>query len=130
MAILMSDRPGARIDLVESNRKKVAFLQTSLAALGAPARVHALRIEQLNQSLDAPEIVTARALAPLKTLFRMCEPFLAGNARGLFHKGRDYRLEVEESVHEWSFDLVEHQSLTDGEGVVLEVRNLRRRPAG
>ncbi|TIT50702.1 MAG: 16S rRNA (guanine(527)-N(7))-methyltransferase RsmG, partial [Mesorhizobium sp.] len=46
-------------------------------------------------------------------------------ARGLFHKGRDYRAEVQESVNRWTFDLVEHPSVTDASGVILELSNVR-----
>ena len=38
IALILKERPGASIDLVESNRKKAAFLQTSLAQFDAPAQ--------------------------------------------------------------------------------------------
>ncbi|TIU17161.1 MAG: 16S rRNA (guanine(527)-N(7))-methyltransferase RsmG, partial [Mesorhizobium sp.] len=52
-------------------------------------------------------------------------PWLTSGARGLFHKGRDYRAEVQESVNRWTFDLVEHPSVTDASGVILELSNVR-----
>lgn len=125
IAILLMDRPGARIDLVESNRKKAAFLQSALGALKAPARVLSRRIGDVHGQVDAPEIVTARALAPLPDLLRLASPWLSEGSRGLFHKGRDYRSEVKESVQHWSFDLLEHRSIVDPESVVLEIRNLQ-----
>src|SRR5690606_24226383 len=42
IAILLCDRPGFHIDLVESNRKKAAFLKTSLAPYRCAA-VHPVR---------------------------------------------------------------------------------------
>lgn len=127
MALLLKERPGASIDLVESNRKKAAFLQTSLAQFDAPARVHAKRIEDAYEIVRKPEIVTARALAPLGTLLALAEPWLTDGATGLFHKGREYPTEIRESADAWKYDLVEHKSLIDPDSVILEVSNLARR---
>jgi 16S rRNA (guanine527-N7)-methyltransferase len=127
MALLLKDRPGASIDLVESNGRKAAFLRSALGEFGAPARVHARRIEEVYGTVRDPEIVTARALAPLAKLIALAEPWLAAGARGLFHKGREYRGEIQESAAAWTFDLVEHRSLVDADSVILEVSNPRRR---
>ena len=43
LAILLKQRPGGRIDLVESNGKKAAFLRTALGQFSAPGTVHAAR---------------------------------------------------------------------------------------
>lgn len=125
LAVLLADRAGAHIDLVESNRKKAAFLQASLA--NTPAKVHARRIEDAPGLVGNPEIVTARALAPLPLLLTLAAPWLTAGARGLFHKGRDYRLEVAESVQQWGFHLVKHRSIVDPDSVVLEISGLRRK---
>lgn len=125
MAFLLAERGGS-IDLVESNRKKAGFLQTIVGRFNLPARVVARRIEEAHSLVSQPDIVTARALAPLGLLLDLSAPWLTGGARALFHKGRDYAREVEESALRWRFDLVEHRSLVDPEGVVLELRNLRR----
>ncbi|UVK42656.1 16S rRNA (guanine(527)-N(7))-methyltransferase RsmG [Mesorhizobium sp. AR07] len=124
MAFLLAERDGASIDLVESNRKKASFLQAVVGQFSLPARVVARRIDS-HALVSAPQIVTARALASLSTLLDLSAPWLTSGARGLFHKGRDYRAEVQESVHRWAFDLVEHPSVTDPHGVILELSNLR-----
>jgi 16S rRNA (guanine527-N7)-methyltransferase len=126
VAILLRDRPGASIDLVESNAKKAAFLKTALGELQASARVHVARIEAFSRPEEGIEVVTARALAALPALLGLASPWLAAGARGLFHKGRDYRREVEESRDAWRFDLVEHTSAVDRDGVILEISDLRR----
>ena len=126
LAILLSDRPSFHIDLVESNRKKAAFLKTALADNDC-ATVHPVRIEQAYALVEAPEIVTARALAPLPDLLGLAAPWLVTGARGLFHKGRDYASEIEEARDAWRFDLIEHRSMVDREGRILEIRNLRAR---
>lgn len=124
IAIMMRERDRAHVDLVESNGKKVSFLRTILAKLGAPARVHLTRIEQFRADTP-PQIVTARALAPLDRLLTLSAPFLSRGATGLFHKGRDYLREVQESRDEWDFDLVEHVSRIDSNSRILEISSLR-----
>jgi 16S rRNA (guanine527-N7)-methyltransferase len=125
LGFLLVERPGASIDLVESNRKKASFLQSVIGQFNLPARVVAKRIDDSYAVVSAPEIVTARALAALPDLLDLSAPWLAKGARALFHKGRDYRAEVEESTHRWTFDLVEHPSMTDAHGVILEISDLR-----
>ena len=126
VALMLKDRPSASIDLVESNGKKAAFLRTALGELGAPARVHVRRIEETYGVIRDPEILTARALAPLGKLFGLTEPWLTAGTTALFHKGREYLSEIKESSAAWNFDLVKHPSLIDGDSVILEVRNLTR----
>lgn len=125
MAFLLAERAGASIDLVESNRKKASFLQAVVGQFNLPARIIARRIDDSYALVSEPQIVTARALAALPALLDLAAPWLTKGARGLFHKGRDYRTEVEESAHRWCFDLVEHSSVTDPHGVILELSALR-----
>jgi len=126
IAILMKERNGAHVDLVESSHKKAAFLKTTLASLQAPAAVYSRRIEDCYAEIRPPEVITARALASLSTLLRLIEPWMQSGARALLHKGRDYRREVEESGDVWRFDLLEHRDKVGGDGVILEISNLRR----
>lgn len=126
LAILLKDRPGAHIDLVESNNKKASFLRAVLGSCSAPAKVHVSRIEEAAGLFAQPQIVTARALAPLPKLLGLAEPWLADGATALFHKGRDYEAEVKESVNEWCFDLIEHQSRIDQTSRILEISGLTR----
>jgi len=115
------------VHLVESNQKKAAFLRTTLATLGiSTAFVHPQRIEQAAARIGDVDIVSARALTALPDLLALSAPFMMRGARGLFHKGRDYRREVEESRDAWKFDLVEHPSLVDPTSIILDVSGLRR----
>lgn len=125
IAILISRRSDSQVTLIESNRKKAAFLQTTLSALKAPTRILPRRIEDCYQDVPAPQIITARALAPLPRLFLLIEPWMRQGARALLHKGRDFQRELEESSDAWRFDLVEHRDKV-GDGVILEIRDLHR----
>ena len=86
--------------------------------------IHHVRIEDAVALVTQPEIVTARALAPLTQLIGLASPWLLRGAKGLFHKGRDYRTEIANSAADWRFDLVEHRSAVDAEGVILEISNV------
>ncbi|MEZ5812664.1 MAG: 16S rRNA (guanine(527)-N(7))-methyltransferase RsmG [Rhizobiaceae bacterium] len=130
LAIMLAETDGVTVHLVESNRKKAAFLSRIVAETGAPAQVHACRIEALHGRIDDVETITARAVADLKTLLFLARPWLEGPATALFQKGRDYRREIEDSRDAWRFDLIEHQSLTDPEAVILQIAALRAVPTG
>lgn len=126
LAILLKDSRDSKIDLVESNSKKAAFLRTAIGLASAPGSVHAERIDAVWKKITVPEIVTARALASLRDLFALAEPWLTNGAVALFQKGRDYRRELDETRDGWVFDLVEHKSAVDRDSVVLQISNLRR----
>lgn len=130
IAILLAERSDGRVELVESNNKKAAFLRAVLGMLGAPAVVHVCRIEEAFERTATPQIVTARALAPLPHLLDLAAPWLctksAQPASGLFHKGRDYMREVDASTDQWQFNLVEHTSRIDRESRILEISDLAR----
>ena len=68
-AILLADAPGATVHLVESDKRKAAFLRTVARETGAPATIHAERIETFVPAHAAPvDAISARALAPLPHL--------------------------------------------------------------
>ena len=128
LAILLRERPGASLAMVESSQKKVAFLRNAVAQAGAPSVVHAMRIEDFAARDAGPvDVVTARALAPLPVLLGLARPWLEAGATAIFHKGRDYRREIEESRDAWQFDLVEHPSVIDAASVILEINDLKKR---
>lgn len=136
VAILLSETPGAHVHLVESNGRKAAFLKAAIRETGAPASVSADRIEAVlaDPARVAPagpvEAVSARALAPLDKLLGLAEPLLAAGAVGVFHKGRDLDREVCEARALWSFDLVEHRSISGSDSRIALVRSLAPRRPG
>lgn len=126
LAILGRDTPGFQIDLIESNQKKVAFLRTMIGEFRLPAAAHARRIADVHHSMGKVDVVTSRALAPLTKLLQLSEPWLSAGAVALFHKGRGYRQEIQESSHAWRFDLLEHPSAVESQSVILEISDLTR----
>lgn len=125
VAAAIVGRDGASVHLVEANGRKAAFLRTAALELGLPVTVHAARIEDASQTLAEPfEVVTARALAPLPRLLPLIAPFVAGGAVALLHKGADFAGEVTEARTDFGVDLVEHPSVSDPAGRILEVRGI------
>jgi 16S rRNA (guanine527-N7)-methyltransferase len=72
--------------LVESDRRKAAFLRDTAARMELNVMVHDRRLEQV--ALDEVDLVTARALAPLDRLLTLARPFVAPTTRLLFLEGR------------------------------------------
>jgi len=96
----LAEEAETRVHLVESNGKKAAFLREAASVTGAPAVVHAMRAEKFGESCAEPvDAITARALAPLKTLCDQAFPFISRGAIGLFPKGQDVDTELTEPLN-------------------------------
>lgn len=129
IAILEAGRPDFRMHLVESNRKKCAFLAEVARETTAPVSIHAERIEDFAKSAERiiPEVVSARALAPLPRLFELATPFFGETTRGLFLKGREAEHEIEAASTAWDFTARLYPSLTASDSSIVEVTGLRLR---
>ncbi len=131
IACALADTPGARVHLVESIGKKATFLREAVEVTGAPAIVHAIRIEDfVDKAPESIDVVTARALAPLPKLLPLAYPLLKKGALGLFLKGQDVASELTEAAKYWKIqsDLV--GSRTDEQAQILVVRGLGHKAAG
>lgn len=94
-AILYADDPRAQVQLIESDRRKCAFLREVSRETAAPAIIHLGRIEDIVPEMtESIEAVSARALAPLETLLRYAEPLLDRGAIGVFPKGEHVEREL------------------------------------
>jgi 16S rRNA (guanine527-N7)-methyltransferase len=134
LACALAAAPGAHVHLVESNTKKAAFLRQAVRVTGAPASVHATRIEDfVENALESFDVVTARALAPLPELLTMAYPLLRKGALGLFPKGQDVGSELTAAAKCWKVQSSLSQSRTDPKGQIVIVRGLEpisHKPAG
>lgn len=127
IACALADTPGAAVHLVESIGKKAAFLNAVIAATGVPATVHHMRIEDfVKRGAVRPDIVTARALAPLDRLFELAAPLLKSGAQALFLKGQDVEAELTQAAKYWTIQASLVPSLTSPAGRVLVVRSIAR----
>jgi 16S rRNA (guanine527-N7)-methyltransferase len=131
LACALAQRPGAEVHLVESNGKKAAFLREAVRITGVPATVHAERIENFGDSFGgSADVVTARALAPLKSLCDQAFSLLAKGAIGLFLKGQDVEAELTEAAKYWTVEADLRPSLTSRDGVIVIVQSLKRANLG
>jgi len=127
VACALADRPSACVHLVESNEKKAAFLREAVRVTGAPALVHAKRLETILGGLvGSTDIVTARAVAPLPRLLDQCFDLLKGGAQGLFPKGQDVEAELTAASKSWTIDADLVPSVTDPQARIVVVRSVAK----
>lgn len=125
IACALADRPGAMVHLVESVRKKAAFLRDAVQQLQVPAMVHPVRIEDFgkNPNIKA-DVVTARALAPLDQLLTLAHPLLRSGALGLFPKGQDIEGELTQASKSWTIEASLVPSQTNALSRIVVVKAL------
>lgn len=127
IAALGQDRGGiGTVTLVESDVRKCVFLREAIRTLSLRAKVINDRIESVGP-LSA-DVVSARALAPLKALIGHAQRHMKPSGLAIFPKGARYREEVEQAVEFWSFDLDTRASLTDSGARILVLRSISSKP--
>ena len=125
IACALAEKPGAMVHLVESNGKKAAFLRETIRITGAPAQVHSERVEKYTQTpVNSVDVVSARALAPLKVLCDQAFPLIERGAIGLFPKGLDVAAELTEAAKYWNIEATTVASKTSPEGCIVIVKDL------
>jgi 16S rRNA (guanine527-N7)-methyltransferase len=114
---------GVKMLLVESNKKKAAFLEYVSRETSTQNKIICERVENLKSSFD---VVTARALAPLERLLTWCEGIYYEKTIFIFPKGQRYREEIERAHKKFAFDVVSHHSVTDENGKILVIKNVQK----
>jgi 16S rRNA (guanine527-N7)-methyltransferase len=128
IACALADEPGAKVHLVESVGKKANFLREVVQKLGLPAVVHQERAEKFAETCaETVHAVTARALAPLKTLCDQAFPLIAKGTLGIFPKGQDVDAELTEAAKYWSIQASVVPSVTSPASSIVMVRSLAKR---
>ncbi len=127
VACALAERPGASVTLVEKSVRKSEFLEAAIAAVGLPARVLNMRLE--DPPPDPFDLVTARALAPLTKLLGYARVWLKPSGKALLMKGRDTAAELAEARKTWTFDVSERASLSSPDGRILKASSIRPRRA-
>jgi 16S rRNA (guanine527-N7)-methyltransferase len=121
-ALLLKKEPGADVHLIESDQRKAAFLRAVSRETGAPATVHAERIEQALAPLAAKiDAVSARALAPLAKLIDLARAPLEKGAKAVFLKGEEWRDELTAAERVGRFSVETIQSRTHPRARVIVV---------
>ena len=129
IAILQANHANFRMHLVESTAKKCAFLAEVTSATSAPAEIHCMRIEELSRTATSlePEIITARALAPLPRLLGLAAPWFGPGVRGLLLKGCDVSQEIDAAKRRYDFTYKLHRSMTAVDSSIIEISKVSKR---
>jgi 16S rRNA (guanine527-N7)-methyltransferase len=123
IACALAEQHAAEVHLIESNKKKAAFLREAVRVTGAPAVVHAERVADFANGFRGElDAVTARALAPLPELLSIAYPLLKRGAQGLFPKGQDVEAELTQATKCWSIQASLVPSRTDPKSRVVVIR--------
>lgn len=101
--LVLAIASGVPFTLVESDRRKAAFLAEAARLTAAPVTVAATRIERLPP--QAAPLITARALAPLPRLLELAAPHLAPGGTLLLPKGARVGGEIAAARAGWRFGL-------------------------
>lgn len=120
----LEEKPGSSFQFIESDQRKCAFLRNVARECGVKCTVTSKRIEHV-ETLDA-DIVSARALADLKTLLSFCNRHLDENGTALLPKGASWKKELAEAQEEWKFDAEPITSLTEPQAVILKIKGVSR----
>jgi 16S rRNA (guanine527-N7)-methyltransferase len=110
--------------LVESDRRKAAFLRDVAGRLELPVSVHAARIEALDPFPAG--VVTARALASLPRLLDLAAPFVGPGTRCIFLEGRTAEAELTAIREGWTMSAAIEPSLSAPDGRILILDEVAR----
>jgi 16S rRNA (guanine527-N7)-methyltransferase len=113
---------GVYVDLVESDHRKGAFLETALTVLGVRGKVWAQRIEVCQ--VPPAKCVTARALAPLPLLLSYTYPLLQPDGVALFLKGDRAEAEIDAARANWQMQADIIDSVPNGSRI-LKISRLK-----
>jgi len=112
---------------IESDSRKSAFLRAVAREVGVAVDILSTRIETCatQSRVAAPDVVTARALAPLDRLLSLAAPFLSPRTVGLFLKGREAAKDVDAARKAWTFNSELIPSSTEAEAHIVRVSTLK-----
>lgn len=122
--VIAAALPDREVHLVESDRRKAAFLIEAAGTLKlSRVKVHPQRIEQAK--LPPIAALTARALAPLDALLGFAATFLAPGGVAILPKGRTAEQELTSATGHWHFVPERFASRTDPEATILRLSEIR-----
>jgi len=123
--LVLAIATGTPFALVESDRRKAAFLIEAARVTAASAAIHCARIEAVQ--LAPAALVTARALAPLSRLLDYAHPLLAPGGTGLFPKGAGADAEIADARRAgWQFTVEKHDDPDVPGSTILRISDLAR----
>lgn len=119
--VVAAAEPERPVALVESDKRKAAFLATAAARLGLPkVAVHAARAEDV--ALSGMAALTARAFAPLTQILPYAARFLASGGVAILPKGRGADAELGAALADgWTLRVERFISRTDPHSTIFRI---------
>jgi 16S rRNA (guanine527-N7)-methyltransferase len=114
----------AQINLIESDRRKCAFLREAIRITQSAAIVHESSVEDVK--LAAQDVVVARACAPLDRLLQMAQKLISIHTVCIFPKGLRVEQELTEAQARWKMRVRQVPSRTDPAGRILVLTEVAR----
>jgi len=111
-----------KVSLVDSNGKKIKFINYVCKKLDIDANIFLNRIEKLRRIQY--DFLTSRALTKLNKLLIYSQSFIGKDTVLIFLKGNSVNEEILEAKKNWNFKYDVHQSYSDERGKVLIIKNL------
>tara|TARA_B100000686_G_scaffold349639_1_gene443525 strand:- start:917 stop:1528 length:612 start_codon:yes stop_codon:yes gene_type:complete len=111
-----------KVTLVDSNGKKIKFLEHVSKKLDIKVDIFSTRIEEMKKKHY--DFLISRALANLNKLLTYSHKFLHNNTVLIFLKGENVNDEIKEAKKYWSFNIKIYPSYSDERGKILFIRNL------
>lgn len=115
------------VTLIESDTRKAAFLATAARAMGVTVAILATRIERA--TLPPPDVISARALAPLPKLLALAAPLAGPATLCLFPKGARADSELTAARAAWHIECNEIASRTDPHATILRITSFEQHHA-
>lgn len=118
--------PELRITLIESITKKTLFLNKVKTVLNLK-NVNIVNDRAENLKPSSVDVITARAMTALDGLFKYASRFCTRETVLIFPKGRSYQSEIDEALKHWNFHVEVLPNPVSEDGVILKIKNLRRK---
>ena len=127
--VLALSRMDDTVHFIESDEKKCEFLRHVSRETSRSVFVHTQRIETLRPEEIKPDIITARALAPLEILLGWMLPWTLAypEIEALFQKGRSWQEELQSAQKIFDFQYDIYVSQTEKEACIIRIKNLTKR---
>jgi 16S rRNA (guanine527-N7)-methyltransferase len=123
--MIMAIMTQRRIDLVESDQRKAAFLREAARVTSSDVIVHNLRIEALEK--EDYDVVVARALAPLDRLLELAVQKIRIGGRIIAPKGKRIEEELTQANKRWTMSVEFIPSLTASDAKIAVMRDVKSR---
>lgn len=126
-AVLAILRPDVEFVVVESDARKCEFMRTVSRETSATLRIENARIEQVVEDCEnIPDVITARALKPVKVLLDFAAPLISTkpDLELLLLKGESVDDELVEARDAYAFDVESFPSVTNSLASIIRLRNI------